>query len=99
MREYLASFPLTEETVLDVTQDSMEYSETFTEDFKDLQMCCALYLQLKLQDASSMIKFNFDNKDRKDVVHQLLILMNDVKMSMYELSPAPVQRWADCRVD
>ena len=74
VREYLASFPLTEETVLDVTQDSMKYSETFTEDVKELQMCCARYLRLKLQDASSLIKFNFDNKDRKDVVHQLLIL-------------------------
>ena len=85
--------------MLDVAQDSMKYSETFTEDVKELQMCCALYLRLKLQNASSMIKFNFDNKDCKDVVQQLLILMNDVKMSMYELSPAPVQRWADCRVD
>ena len=46
----------------------MKYSETLTEDVKELQMCCTLYLQLKLQDASSMIKFNFDNKDWKDVV-------------------------------
>jgi len=81
VREYLASFPLTEETVLDVAQDSMKYSETFAEDVNELQMCCARYLRHKLQDASSLIKFNFDNKDRKDVVHRLFILMNDVKMS------------------
>ena len=60
--------------MLDVTQDSMKYSETFTEDVKELQMCCARYLRPKFQDVSSLIQFQKDNKDRKDVVHQLLIL-------------------------
>ena len=74
LTDYLASFPLTEETVLDVAQDSMKYSETFTDDVKELQMCCARYLKPKFQDVSSLIQFHKDNKDQKDMVHQLLIL-------------------------
>ena len=77
--EYLVTFPVTEETVLDVAQDSMEYLETFTEEVKELQTHCARYLRPKFQDVSSLIQFQIKNKDRKDVVHELLTLMDEVK--------------------
>merc|ERR1712105_526858 len=41
---------------------------------------CARYLRSKLQDSASVFQFYADGKDRKEVFHELMLLMNDAAL-------------------
>jgi len=76
VRKYLSTFPLTEDSVVEVASDAMEFLETFQEDAENLLLLCAKFLKAKLTDAASLLRFVAENEDEKEAVHKLLVLMH-----------------------
>jgi len=70
VREYLAKFPLTDENVLDVAEDAINYTETFADEAQEL-------LMIKFGDAQSVFRYVADNEDRGEVVLKLQVLMKE----------------------
>jgi len=77
VREYLAKFPLTDDNVLDVAEDAINYTETFADEAQELLMTCARFLKPKLNDAQAVFRYVADNMDRGEVVLKLQVLMKE----------------------
>merc|ERR1719186_2278163 len=77
VREYLAKFPLTDDNVLDVAEDAINYTETFADEAQSLLMTCARFLKPKFGDVQSVFRYVADNEDRGDVVLKLQVLMKE----------------------
>ena len=56
-KEHLANFPITEDTVLEVAEEAMEYTHLFEAESQHLLNNCAQFLVPKLQDTKSMKSF------------------------------------------
>merc|ERR550519_47350 len=79
--ECLSSFPITENNVLKVATDSMEYLTPFEEAAQSLLLACAKFLKTKVSDGKSFVRFVAENGDRMVTVHQLAVLMEDSHLS------------------
>ena len=73
-KEHFANFSITEDTVLEVAEEAMEYTHLFEAKSQHLLNNCAQFLVLKLQDTKSM-RYAKENKDKKEVFATLLGLM------------------------
>ena len=78
VKNFISNFPVTKDTVLEVAEDAMEYSKIFEEEARQLLGVCAKFLRPKFSDANSVFQFVMDNKDKKDAIHELQILMAKV---------------------
>jgi len=80
VQNFLSTFRLTEETVLDVAADAMDYLATFNEEANDLILSCAQFLNSNLTDSHSVLELfaDIDNMERLEVVHKLVLLMREV---------------------
>ena len=76
-KEYLANYPVTEDSVLEVAGDAMKYSNMFEVEARQLLLTCAKFLEPKLKDAKAMKRYAAENRDRKVELFTLLALMND----------------------
>jgi len=77
-KECLANYPVTEDNVLEVAGDAMEYSKMFEAEVEQLLLTCAKFLMPKLKDVKSMRRYAAENKDRKVEFATLVGLMNDI---------------------
>jgi len=78
-KECLDNYPVTEDNVLEVAGDALEYSEMFEAEVHQLLLTCAKFLMPKLKDAKSMMRYAAENKDRQLEFATLVALMNDIK--------------------
>merc|ERR1719186_304866 len=78
VKNYLASFPLTDDTVLEVATHAMVKSFTFEEEAKQLLILCAKFIKTKLKNAQAVFEYVADHEDDAEVVHKLLALMKDI---------------------
>jgi len=81
VKEILAIFPLTDDTVLDVANEAMQCSPVFQElqdDANSLLFLCAKFLKPKFNDAQSVFQYAAQNEDCKDVVYKLQVLMKGI---------------------
>ena len=78
VKEHLANFPITDDTVLEVAEEAMEYSTMFEAESEHLLLTCAKFLAPKLKDGVAMMQYAKENKDRKEVFATLLALMGDI---------------------
>lgn len=75
VKEYLSTFPITEENVMEVADNAMEYLSTFEEAAQCLLLSCAKILKRKLTDTESFNQFVVENGDKMATVHKLAVLM------------------------
>ena len=78
-RDCLATYPLSEEVVLEVAGDAMKYLNIFDEEAKELLLHCAKFLKPKFVGENSVFKFTAANKERGDVLLELFALMDNIK--------------------
>merc|ERR1719319_1870141 len=77
---YLSSFPLTDNTVVEVASEAIEFRETFHKQAQDLLLLCAKFLKTKLTDVPSLLRF-VENKDDLATVNELQIIMHSLAPS------------------
>jgi len=78
VKELLSDYPVTEDSVLDVAGEAMEYSTLFQKEAHYLLLKCAKFLQPKLKDAQSIFNYAAKINDKKEVFTSLLGLMKDL---------------------
>jgi len=78
LKQFISSFPLTDETLLVVAAEAMEYRNLFEEEAGHLLLTCANYLKPKLMDARSIFRYVDENVANKEVVATLLAMMNNI---------------------
>jgi len=78
---YLSSFPLTDNTVVEVASEAIEFRETFHKQAQDLLLLCAKFLKTKLTDVPSLLRFVVENKDELATVNELQIIMHSLTPS------------------
>merc|ERR1719186_2208228 len=78
MKEYLANFPITDDSVLEVAGEAMEYNTLFEAQSEQLQITCAKFLMPKLKEVKDTMRYAKENKDRREVFASLLVLMDDI---------------------
>jgi len=78
VKEHLSSLPITEDNVLEIATDAMEYISTFGEEAQGILISCAKFLENKLTGVKSYNRFVADNGDRMATVHKLAVLMKDL---------------------
>jgi len=78
VKYHLHEYPITDETVLGVAEDAMEYSNIFEDEAKILLLSCARFLKDKLRDLDSVYAYAAENEDQKEVFSTLLALMQGV---------------------
>jgi len=78
VRNHLVSFPLTDDTVLEVASTAMEKSSTFEDEAKQMLILCAKFLETKLKNAKAVFEYVATHKDDQNVVYHLLALMNSI---------------------
>ena len=78
-RVCLATYPLSEEQVLAVAGDAIKYLNIFDEEAKELLLQCATFLEPKLSDAKSILKFSAANEAHRDIMGELFALMDSIK--------------------
>ena len=78
-RKVLASFHITDTSLLEVATDTLRYTNTFEQEARDLLMVCAKFLKPKLGGENAVFEYLRDNRDHRDTVHELLVLMMEVK--------------------
>ena len=76
--ECLSSFPITEDNVLEVASDAMEYETTFQSATQNILLACANFLKPKFSDNFSLLEFVADNGDHMATVHKLAVLIRDL---------------------
>ena len=70
--------PITEDNVLDVATDAMEYESTFQSDAQTILIACAKFLQPKFADGFAVVQFVADNGDSIATVHRLAVIIKDL---------------------
>jgi len=78
VRNHLASFTLTDDTVLEVATTAMEKSSTFDGEAKQLLIHCAKFIKTKLKTAEAVFSYVASHKEDHDVVNHLLALMDGI---------------------
>ena len=78
-RDCLATFPLSEEVVLEVAGYAIKYLDIFDEEAKELMLHCVKFLMPKLSDAKSIFKFTAENKEHGETIIKLFSLMDKMK--------------------
>jgi len=78
LKQFISTFSLTDETLLKIASEAMEYRELFEEEAGDLLLSCAKFLKPKLMDASSIFRYVDENVAYKEVVYTLLAMMNNI---------------------
>ena len=78
-RDCLATFPLSQDVVLEVAGDAMKYLTTFDEEAKELLLRCAKFLKPKFKDVKTVFEFITVNKELGDIMIELFVLMNSIK--------------------
>jgi len=80
VERYLAAFPLSDDIVLDVAFDAMQYSSfsQFQNEAKDLLLLCASFLKPKFKYGRSVFQFVADNEIQGEVLLKLMSLMKDI---------------------
>jgi len=89
VKEYISNFPLTDENVLEVAEDSMHYTETFGDEANALLAACAKFVEKKFTDGQTgsyvsvqlVFQYAAQNEDRGEVLFKLMVLMNHLKCS------------------
>ena len=80
--EQLAKYLITDETVLEVAEDAMEYTRMFQAAAQKILVACAKLLEPKLNDRYAVLRYVAEHEDRGEVVGTLLA-------RMYDLVPCP----------
>jgi len=77
---YLAAFPLSDDTVLDVAFDAMQHSSStqFQNEARNLLLVCARFLKPKFKYGRSVFQYVADNENRGEVLVKLMSLMKDI---------------------
>jgi hypothetical protein len=78
VKEFLSSFPITEDIVLAVATDAMEYLDTFGAVAQNVLLSCAKFLRPKFPNVNSLLRFVAENGDRITTVHKLVVLMDQM---------------------
>lgn len=78
VRNHLASFPLTDDTVLEVATHAMVKTSTFEEEAKQLLILCAKFIKTKLKNTQAVFEYVADHEDDGEIVNKLLTLMKDI---------------------
>jgi len=78
-KEALDNYPVTEDNVLEVAGDALEYSKMFETKVHQLLLKCAKFLMPKMKDFNYMVSYAAGNKRRKVEFATLVALMNDIK--------------------
>jgi len=76
--QFLSTFSITDDTVLEVASEAMEYSALFKEESRQLLLTCAKFLKPKLKDATAIFGYIAENEEQKEVISSLFVLMNDI---------------------
>lgn len=75
----LSNYPITDETVMDVADEAMQYTSLFPKETQHLLLVCAKFLQIKLKDAKSICKYAEGlEEDRKEAFATLLGVMSGI---------------------
>ena len=78
-RKVLASIHITDASLLDIATDTLRYTNTFDQEARDLLMVCATFLKTKMRGEAAVLRYLRDNREHRDAVHELLVLMIEVK--------------------
>jgi len=78
VQEFLSEYTITEDTVLEVAEEAMEYTNMFEDEANILLHACAKFLKAKFKDLDSVYTFAEANKDQKEVFSTLLAMMKNV---------------------
>lgn len=82
VKEGLSAFHISEDNVLEVANDAMEYTSTFEEDAQGIIFSCAKFLHSTLTATESpfqsFLEFVAKNGDRMATVHKLAVIMKDL---------------------
>merc|ERR1719186_2213157 len=78
VEEFLSSFPITEDIVLAVATDAMDYLDTFEAVAENVLLSCAKFLRPKFPNVNSLLRFVTENGDRITTVHKLVVLMDQM---------------------
>merc|ERR1719203_836241 len=78
MKEYMTTYPVTDDSVMEVAREAMEYNTLFGAQSDHLQITCTKFLMPKLKEAKDTMRYAKENKDRKEVFASLLALMDDI---------------------
>jgi len=80
VQNFLSTFPLTEDTVLDVAENAMDYLTTFEEEAIQLLLSCAQFLSAKLNDFEFSLRLlaEIDNGERMKIIKMLMVITGDV---------------------
>jgi len=78
VKELLSDYPVTDDSVLEVAGEAMEYSTMFQKEAKYLLRKCAEFLKDKLKDVQSIFTYAAEINDGKEVFTALLALMKDI---------------------
>jgi len=81
VREFLSEYTITEDTVLEVAEEAMEYTNMFEDEANILLLACAKFLKAQFSDLYSLYLFKWANKDQEEVISTLLALMKKVETS------------------
>jgi len=71
-KKHFANFPLTDDTLVDVAADAFAYTGQFQDEAQNLLQNCAKFLDAKLKDVLSILRFVSKNENHKEVVNTLL---------------------------
>ena len=80
VKKELDKYPITDDTILEVAEDAMEYTSMFEDEANDLLITCARFLNSKLKNFNSVMKYAAENKNQKEVWSTLLTLMNNLEI-------------------
>merc|ERR1719186_1384799 len=76
VNEFLANYPVTDDTVLEVAAEAIHQNRLFQKEAQLLLLACAKFLKPKLKDVNTIFKYAEENEDRHEVVAILLARMN-----------------------
>merc|ERR1719186_266914 len=75
--KYLSSYPITDDTVLEVAEEVLEFTSLFPSQAHQLLLCCAKFLQPKFKDIKSIYQYMEGlDSDKKFVFANLQAKMN-----------------------
>lgn len=83
VKDHLANYPLTEDTVLEVATQAKEYMKVFEDEANQLIRACAKFLKSRLKDIDDVTRYAAENRDHGDVFSTLLAKMNKVQIFVH----------------
>jgi len=83
VKEHLANYTVTEDTVLEVATQAKEYMNLFKAEAHQLLRACSKFLKSRLTDINDVTRYAAENQDHLEVLGSLLSLMNKVQIFIY----------------